>query len=185
MIIVVLCIVILCMRRSHRKRDDKVTYSTGKLSTDVTVDCSQSCDVFNSNIVDHLYSTIEPGDSDVPITTNPSYNVHTKPYSKTSEDEYNYVQPNEHMQHSDFDDTIKMDTNPSYGVSIEGDRGTTFSVTATNSDTKADQLIHDTTVKQYLTSVDQSCDAKTSNSPYLTLITNSADLTGDYVIDHL
>ena len=66
---------------------------------------------------------------------------HTKPYSKTSEDEYNYVQPNEYMQHSNFDDTIKMDTNPSYGVSIEGDRATTFSVTATNSNTKADKTI--------------------------------------------
>ena len=79
------------MRRSHRKGDDKVTHSTSKLSTDVTVDCSQSCDVFKSNIVDQLYSTINPGDSDVPITTNPSYNVYTKPYNKTSEDEYNYI----------------------------------------------------------------------------------------------
>ena len=126
------------MRRSHRKGDDKVTHSINKVSTDVTVDCSQSCDVFKSNIVDHLYRTINPGDSDVPITTNLSYDVHTKPYSKTSEDEYNYVQPNELMQHSDFDDTIKMVTNPSYGLSIEGDRATTFSATATNSDTKTD-----------------------------------------------
>ena len=60
---------------------------------------------------------------------------------------------------------------PSYGLSIEGDRATTFSVTATNSDTKADKIICDTTlttVKQYHTSIDQRCDAKTSNSPYLT-----------------
>ena len=41
------------------------------------------------------YDTINPGGSDVPVTTNPSYNVHTKPYSKTSEDEYNYVKPND------------------------------------------------------------------------------------------
>ena len=46
------------------------------------------------------------------------------------------------MQHSDFDDTIKMDTNPSYGLSIEGDRATTFSVTAINSDKKADKAHH-------------------------------------------
>ena len=46
------------------------------------------------NRVDHLFSTINPGDFDVPITTNPSYNVHTKPYSKTSEDEYNHVHCN-------------------------------------------------------------------------------------------
>ena len=44
--------------------------------------------------MDYSYDTINPGGSDVPITTNSSYNVHTKPYSKTSEDEYNYVQPN-------------------------------------------------------------------------------------------
>ena len=89
------------------------------------------------------------------------------------------------MQHSDFDDTIKMDTNPSYGLSIEGGRLTAFSMTAINSDTKADQAIYDTTIKQYHTSIDQHCDAKTSNSPYLTLIANSADLTGDYVVNHL
>ena len=105
MIIVVLCIVILCMRRSHRKQDDKVPYGINKLNTDVTIDHNRSCDVTidhnpsydvtKASTVDYSYDTINPGGSDVPITTNPSYNVHTKPYSKTSEDEYNYVQPND------------------------------------------------------------------------------------------
>ena len=106
MIIVVLRIVILCMRRSHRKKDDKGTYGIDKLNTgviliirnpscDVTIDHNPSCDVTKANTVDYSYDTINPGGSDVPIITNPSYNVHTKPYSKTSEDEYNYVQPND------------------------------------------------------------------------------------------
>ena len=64
-------------------------------SCDVTIDHNPSCDVTKANTVDYSYDTINPGGSDVPIITNPSYNVHTKPYSKTSEDEYNYVQPND------------------------------------------------------------------------------------------
>ena len=79
----------------------------------------------------------------VPITTNPSYNIPTKPYS---EDEYNYVQPNEFNQRSGLEDTIKMDTNPSYGVTTGGDRAIAFSA---HSDTKA-------TTKQY--DYDYVCD---------------------------
>ena len=94
MIIVVLCIVILCMRRSHRRADDKVPYGINKLNN-VTIDHNLSYDVTEANTVDYSYDTINPGGSDVPMTTNPSYNVFTKPYSKTSEDEYNYVQPND------------------------------------------------------------------------------------------
>ena len=118
-IIVVLCIVILCMRRSHRKKeDDKVTYSTNKLNTDVAMNYNPSYDVTKANTVDYSYDTINPGGSDAPITTNPSYNVHTKPYSKTSEDDYNYVQPNELMQHSDVDGYIKIHPNidQSHGI---------------------------------------------------------------------
>ena len=90
-----------------------------------------------------LYSTIEPGDSDVPITVDPSYAVPNKLYSKTCEDEYNYAQPN---QHSGLEDTIKMDINPSYGVTT-GDRATAFS--AHSADAKA-------TTKQY--DYDYVCD---------------------------
>ena len=84
MIIVVLYIVILCMRRSCRKKESHAVDNTAKLNTDVTLDFNPSYDVIKT-----------PGDSDTPVTTNLSYNVHTKPYSKTSEDEYNYVQPND------------------------------------------------------------------------------------------
>ena len=69
------------------------------------------------------YDTINPGGSDAPITTNPSYNVHTKPYSKTSEDEYNYVQPN------DVDGYLKI--YPSTGQS-HGIRGINSHSTANN-----------------------------------------------------
>ena len=84
MIIVVLCIVILCIRRSRGKGDNKDIYSTSKHNTDVNVT----------------------------MNNNPSYDVHTKPYSKTSEDEYNYVQPN------DVDGYIKIypTTGQSHGI---------------------------------------------------------------------
>ena len=99
MIIVVLCIVILCMRRSHRKKGSDVTK-------------------VNTVHMEHLYDTIDPGGSDVPITTNPSYNVHTQCYSKTSEDECNYVQPNEFTQHSESDGYMKIypTTGQSHGI---------------------------------------------------------------------
>ena len=120
MIIVVLCIVILCMRRSCRKKGSHMVDNTIKLNTNVTIDHNPSYgvtidhnpsyDVTKVNTVhmDYSYDTINPGGSDVPITTNPSYNVHTKPYSKTSEDEYSYVQPNEPTQHSEVDGYIKI-----------------------------------------------------------------------------
>ena len=119
MITVVLCIVILCMRNTEN---------------------NPSCDT-KANTVDSLFIT---GGLDVPITANPSYAVLTKSYVKTSEDEYNYVQPNKFNQHSDLDGSIKMDTNPSYESGE--DRATAFSTT---SDTKAHHSSHDATTKQY------------------------------------
>ena len=178
MIIVVLCIVILCMRRSHRKKGSHVVDNTAKLNTDVTIENNAS---HNVTKVEHLY---EPY---VPITANPSYNVHTKPYSKTSEDEYNYVQPNQFIQCPDLDETMKMDTNPSYGISIGEDKTTTFGMTLTTSDTKAHQSSHNSMAEQYdyvHTDVDQSCNALTTNSPYLTLRANTAELSRDDVINH-
>ena len=144
MITVMLCIVILCMRRYHKKGKFPVDiYNTTKLNENVTVENNPAYDVANANTMDSLYSTIKPGDSDVPITANPSYAVPTKPYNKASEDEYNYAQLN---QHSHLEDTIKTDTNPSYGVTTGGDRATAFSA---HSDTKA-------TTKQY--DYDYVCD---------------------------
>ena len=65
MIIVVLCIVILCMRRSHRKKgfeDEKVTYSTSKLNTDVSMDYNPSYDIIASQpypyVIYHSYIAI-------------------------------------------------------------------------------------------------------------------------------
>ena len=144
MITVVLCIVILCVRRCHRKGTFPVDNNTTKLNENVAIESNPAYDVTKANTVGSLYSTIKPGDSDVPITANPSYAFPTKPYSKTSEDEYNYVQPN---QHSGLEDaSIKMDINPSYGVTT-GDRATAFS--AHSADTKA-------TSKQY--DYDYVCD---------------------------
>ena len=98
MIIVVLCIVIVCLRRSSRKKgleDGKVTYSMSKLNTDVTGDNNPSNDITEANTVD--YDTINSG---------AYYNIHTIPYSKTSEEEYT----------SKLNTDVTMDNNPSYDV---------------------------------------------------------------------
>ena len=187
MIIAVLCIVIVCMRRCHEKKkftlNSIVLYNTTKLNTNVTIEYKVSHNVVKVNAMDNG-NTITPGNSDFPITPNPSYGTHnetidkygyaqpndsrgsdvpitinptydvpTKPYSKTSEDDYNYVQPNEFVQYSDVEDTIKMDTNPSYGVSIEN-KATSFIIKITDFDTtkqydydyvRDDHLLHNNT----------------------------------------
>ena len=85
-----------------------------KLDTDTTI--NPSCDVIKANTLDHSYSAIKPGGSDVPVTINQPYDVPTKLYSKTSEEDYNYVQPNGLIQHN-IHNSIKMNTDPAYGVS--------------------------------------------------------------------
>ena len=166
MITVVLCIVIVCMRRSHMKKGSTVDGNATKLNTNVTIDNNPSYDVTEANTLDHSYSTIKPRGSDVPITSNPSYIVpYTKPYSKTSEDDYNYVQPNEFVQHSELEDNIKMQTNPSYGVSVQEERAA-----ATGSDT-AHQSSHDATTEQY----DYAC----VQDDHLLHHNTSANTTGD------
>ena len=117
--IVVLCIVILYMR-CHRKETS--VDNTTKLNENVTID--------NNLAYDDTVGSL-PEDSDILITANPSYNVPTQPYSKAaSEDEYLQL-----VQHSNLEDTIKMDTNPSYGVTTGGD--------SAHSDTKAMTEQHD------------------------------------------
>ena len=164
-ITVVLCIVMVCMRRSYMKKGSPVDDNTTKLNTDVTIDNNPSYDVTKANTLDHSYNTINPGSSDVPITINRSFNVPTKPYSKTSKDDYNYVQPNELVQHSELEGTIKMDTNPLYGVNIQEERAA-----ATGSDT-AHQSSHDATTEQY----DYAC----VQDDHLLHHNTSANTTGD------
>jgi len=206
MITIVLCVAIVCVRRSHRKETfpmgyDEAFYIATKLNTAVTTQHNPSYDVTKTNTVDHLY--IACTGSDVPVSPKPSCNVVTEFYSKTNEDEYNYVQPNELNQHSDLGGTIKMDTNPSYGVS-RGEDTSAFSETVTKSDTKAHQSSHNATTEQYdyvrgdflhqntatnttrntdvqiYTTVDQSHNTKLSHSPYLSLIANSARPTDEH-----
>ena len=179
MITVVLCIVILCMRRCHRKGHNKLSYKFNHEDVTInTVDCSYSLGI--------------------PITNNPTYDVLTKPYSETNEDEYNYVQPNEFNQHSDLDESMEMTTNPSYRVTTGEDRATVF---GTTSDTKADHSSHDATTEEYdyayahddhllhhntpvsttgdtkvqiHAAMDKSRNTQTVYSPYLSLIGNSS-----------
>ena len=115
MIIVVLCAVVLCVNRTRNASptdhhspsyDDTLNYG--------------------------LSSTIKPIELDV-ITT---YNISTKPHSKSNEDEYTYIQPNQCIRPSNLGDDIKMDANPSYGVSTVEDRMTGFNTTTADTDTR-------------------------------------------------
>ena len=176
MIIVVLCIVILCMRRSCMKEDNKVTYSTTKPNKDITVDCNQSYNVTKPNRINQLYFKTKLGDSDAPIATSPAYSIPIKHHSKASEDECDYVQPNEFMQHSDLEDAIKS-----------------LSITATPSDTTrhydyayahSDSLLQHNAAANatgdaqqeripICAAVDQSRNIQEMYSPYLTIIASS------------
>ena len=116
---------------------DEAFYIATKLNTAVTIQHNPSYDVTKTNTVDHH-------SSDVLVTPNPSYDVTTKPYSKATEDDYNYVQPNEH---SNSDEAIKLDINPSYGISRGKDRATPASIeTVTKSNTKAHDSSHNATI---------------------------------------
>jgi len=122
---------------------DKVIYDATKLNTAVTIERNPSYDVLKTNKVDYS--------SDVPVTPNPnpSYGITTKPYSKATEDDYTYVQPNEFNQHSDLDETIKLDINPLYGLSRRKDKATpASSETVTKSNTKAHDSSHNATIAQ-------------------------------------
>ena len=148
------------MRKCHRKRDNKIAYNIANINTDVTIENNPLYDVIE---LDHSYSTINPGGSDVPITVNPSYNVPTKPYSKTSEDDYNYLQL---IQHSNLEDTIKMDTNPSHRVTGK-ERETAFSTIVTNSDTAKQynfDYVHDDHLLHHNTLANATGDVKGDNN---------------------
>ena len=115
MIILLMCIVIVCVRRCDVSPvDDKEFNQTTKINTDVNIEDNPAHDVTKASSEDYI--DIKPGDSDIPMTTNPSYGVPAKLCRKPSEDEYGYVQPNEFIQHTGLESTIKMDTNPSYGI---------------------------------------------------------------------
>lgn len=132
MVTSLLCIVILCLRKSQSKGtpvDDKVPYSMTELNTDVIIKRNPSYDVIKPIAVE--YSE--------PISSC------TMSYSKTNQEEYSYVQPNEFMQHSDSGEVIRMSTRE---TSVGKDSSITFSAT-TNSDTKADQSLSNVTVQQY------------------------------------
>ena len=189
-VVTVLFIVILFLGMSHRKEPsheyDQVFYNRTKLSTDVNI---KSYDATEDVTVDSLYSTI----NEVPDTTDSTYAVPAMPCSKTIEDEYyDTVQANEC---SDVEETVvKMDTNPSYGVSTGEDRAT-----ATDYDTKAHQssqqydyddvhddsaqLCHDmvttTTADVEEDNVQHKCTLDQRHDTKTTLVANSAKLTDE------
>ena len=136
------------MRRSHRKKGLHVVNNSAKLDN-VIIKNNPSHDVTKTDTVDYIAiydDIINRGGSDAPVTTNPSYDDHTKPYSKASEDDYIYVQPKEFIPNQHSEGTIKADTNPSHGTNTRENRATTFNVTL---DAKAHQLSHDATTKHY------------------------------------
>ena len=108
-IIVLLCIVMVYMRRSHKKAMNNMFHNVTRLNTNVVIESNPSYDVSKADTGNSLYSTIK---REVPINANPSYGISSKPYNKANKDEYNYVQPNEFNHHSGLEDTIKKDANP-------------------------------------------------------------------------
>ena len=111
------------------------------------------------------YDTNVKLNTNVIIDHNPSYDINQ---------EYNYVQPDEPFIHSD--EFVKMESNPSYGVTIGEDRETIFS---TYSGTKAGQSLcnsqHDYDYVQndqflhHNTTTDTKQD-NTIDTPYLAIV---------------
>ena len=139
-----LCIVMLCVKRFYKEKasSERLSYNTSKLQKDIPIGQNPSYDV-----IEMANGGIKRGDTDILITTNPSYAAAAKPYScKASDDECNYVQTNinEPDEYLDLEDTIKMDTNPSYGVTT-GDRKTAFN----SSDSMTHQPSHNTRTNEY------------------------------------
>ena len=193
MITVVFFIVLLFVERSHRREPshvyEQVFYNRTKLSTDVKIKHDAAYNATEDVTVDSLYSTF----NEVPYTTDSSYAVPAMACSKTSEDEhYDTVQANER---SDVEETVvKMDTNPSYGVSTGEDRAT-----ATDYDTKAHQSsqeydyddVHDDPAQLYYNMattttadveediVQHKCTLDQRHDTKTTLVANSAKLTDE------
>ena len=78
------------MRRSHRKQDDEFYYSISKPNTSVTLENNPSYDPTKANTLDHLYSTIKPTGSCVPLS---SHDTTANQY------DYPYYVDNVHLLH--------------------------------------------------------------------------------------
>ena len=164
------------MRRSCMKEDNKVTYSTTQPNKDVTVDYSQSYNVTKPNRINHLYFKTKLGDSDALIATSAAYSIPIKHHSKASEDECDYVQPNEFMQHSDLEDAIKalsitatpFDTTKHYDYAYAHSDSLLQHNAAGNATGDAQQERISMCV-----AVDQSRNIQAIHSPYSTIIASS------------
>ena len=99
MIIVVLCIVILCRRRSCRKESSGTILVNSKLTNNMIKLTNSIYAVTKANTIDRIYSSIKPVKCSI---------------SKTSEEQSNYTQPNEHDRYSDLDETINKTNDPAY-----------------------------------------------------------------------
>ena len=137
-IILVLCMVILCMRRSRKGSltlNDKVLYTT-RLNTDVTLQDNPSYDVNKANTIVNDKTGLN-----IPLTPNPSYWICTKACTEINED--GYAQANELIQHLGSNDNIKMEINPSYGVSTREDSVATFNANGATSDPNDYDYVND------------------------------------------
>ena len=165
-IVIMLCAVVLCMNRTRDASSTAPSHNNGLNSRSSTIKLDF-------------------------ITTNISYNVPANSYniSVSSEDDYNYVQPNQFIRPSNLEDGIKMSANPSYGVSGVTDRMTAFNTTKTDSDAKPHPFSQQHDYDIAITTsdnveedddtihVDQRYTTKTIHFSYLSLITDSAKLT--------
>ena len=154
------------MIKLHRKEGKKVPCNAAQLNTDVTIENNPSYDVTQVNSVTNPIHLV------VPITANPSYSDPTRPYNKTSEDTYIYMQPNEFTQHSGLDRPIEMETNPSYGVCIGKEKSTALGT----SHTRTYQSSRDATAMEY-------DDVYASNDHVLHHTSNTTDGKKDNHID--
>ena len=137
---VVLCIVIAFIRRYHVRKSSSVNdQAPHDITKDVNIELNGTTNLNRAN-----NSTIKLS-SHAPMPTNAPCNHYDVPitlYNKTSEYENIYAKPNEHSE-------VKMEANPSYGVSKVENRAISSSATVTNSDTRAHQSSSSATTKHY------------------------------------
>ena len=161
-IILVMCAVIMCTKRTYKKKKiflhDSAHYGLNNLK--LNVNPNRSRDVA-SDIV--CYSTFRPetksydvsitrNPSDVPFIANPTYNY---PISHREEDRS--VQPIDHefMECSDLDESVEMDSHPSHGGGFIGEsRAKVFNT----SDGRAHQSSTNATTKEDNNSVTNTTD---------------------------
>ena len=129
MIIVVLCVVIVC-RRSCKKKSSDADNQISDRKTELNTVISKTNPVYYAINRDRVDKNVIKQGSNVPVTTNPSYNVSTiSSNSKSGEDEYNYAQPYQIKEYSDY---VNISTNLCRRLNKSEDRTAGFGAITKN-----------------------------------------------------